>query len=775
MALNLLKQQNSELLKLVDWDIIVNEISSHCYFEENKLKVAINPQKSEYSSLEIQFERNERFFSFLEQNDDKSFYDSIHNLSSKIDFNSLLKRISVEGILEIETINQIVLSIEAFNTQKKIIEAIIEDQEKVSLAKIVQTIVRPFRSFVEKNGSLQEHSHPILKKIYEQRIRIDQKAKSLLKTVVKAWDAQGILRFDVYDVISDCYVLPVRSDRFQGDLGPIIDRSESGNTLYIQPLELELVSQNRRKNSLEYEKAIFQICKEYTLKLLNFQEDLKVITQTIFEIDYCFSLAKFCIDKKLIRPTFSDKNEIILKGFFHLLIENPVKNDFFFSEQKKGLVISGPNTGGKTVTLKAICTTLLLVNKGLFIPAESSIIGKFSEIYFFSHDHQNILEGLSSFSSETKKYLELLDEVSPNAIVFIDEIFNSTSSEEASALALGVLEKLHEKAMPKVILSTHHQVLKVKTHEDQSYLSAHMGFDEGKPTYQFFQGTPGSSLALETFKRLAEKSFAKEDILFTAKKILGNQYKEYEDLLMTLSYKKTQLQKEIDSYQNLQKELSNQKAANAGLLKLEREKELENFQLELKKIKKKAYQALDQVKKGEIAAPKNLEKKFPNVAVNKNDKKINIEFEPLLEIPRVGDLVQHRPTGQKAIVQSLKGMDIFLLINGKIKVKSKFIDLGKASEQKNQKQSNFKFHVEKSSERSPIFDARGMRLHEFTSTIEGYLSDLALNEIPYLEVIHGHGDGVLKKELKSILKHDTRFDVNENKQTGGGSTIIKNC
>lgn len=715
------------------------------------------------------YEKLESYIQLINEGLDNDFYNEIKKFPSNAPFDQTLLRLSKSSILEIRDINNLFLLVETYLKFKKI----------YSISSIHHSLIKSlkeFRKFVDQNSNIDEMGHPLLKEINLEKRKIDQKAQKILQGKLSTWKQEQILQIDTYDIKNGHYTLALRSDRYRTDLGMIIDKSDSGQTLFVEPFELSEISIQRRKNSYRKTEAMYKIAREYSEVLAKNLNELRVIALETTQADIYFSKAKYSLRKSLNRPLISQGPTIKLNDFFHPLIEDPIKNNCNVTQADKGIVISGPNTGGKTVTLKSLAISILFVHKGLFLPCSQAEIFNYSNLYFLAHDNQDLGLGLSSFSAECKNYLDLINEVNEDSIIFIDEIFNSTSSEEASALALGILKTINEKCNPHIFISTHHKILKLKTHEDASFLSAHMGFDSQSnlPNFKFLVGSPGSSMAIETFKRLSSKASWAQEVLDSSKLILGEQSIMYETLLTELSQSKSQYHKEVLKYKNLNTELENQKQANEGLFRLEKDEMIKKFQEKLKNLENKAHRIIKNIKSGDIISSKSLNKNFDKIKIETpkiKEKKKNIQIEKLRNLPKVDDYVFHIKSNQKAKVLNIKKNIIEILINDKIKTKVQLKDLA-LSDYKPQKQK-FNFSIKKISEAKIRFDARGLRVHQFEDEIEKYFLDLLNEDIPYIEVIHGHGDGMLKSSLQNILKKRREFEVEDQRDGNSGASIIK--
>lgn len=427
-----------------------------------------------------------------------------------------------------------------------------------------------------------------------------------------------------------------------------------------------------------------------------------------------------------------------------------------------------------------------MVHLGLYIPAVHADIHPVNDLFYFSHDHQNLSEGLSSFASESKYYLELLQSLGPLNLIIIDEIFNSTSSEEASALAISFLDEVHHRSNSKVVLSTHHQVLKTFMHGRTDYVSAHVGydFDSNRPTYKLILGEPGSSLAFKIFDNLSEKFGLQTAISEKARDLLDKKQVTYETLLQELSQKKIDLDKLLAHNRNLNVELKNQKASMEGTLFLERERVMADYTKKIKSLFDQAENLLADVKSGKTANRRGLNNEIGNIRSalikeapekkNKEDpENIYAHMRPIdfSEI-QTGNTVFSVVIRKNVKVQNTNPRKKEVQIqHGALSVWVSPDTLRYPSGSK-PPAPKISINIQKTVRGEIEVDCRGMRLEEFQKVCEESIDEVITGEIPFVTIIHGHGDGVLKNWLRTYLKKEHRDLRWENIEGNDGCTKI---
>lgn len=788
MSLNLLNG-NSEALELLDWFQLTGDIASLSHFDTTKRRLSTPPQFKDHDSIERDLERLD---TFIKNYDDFSvlFSGRIRMLPVGLEYFSLIPDLFKGRFFEGKELNFFCLLIETYQESFKAFQGLVFEKDFTLPPEIMQKLrknyVIPLREFVDHTGNVSYERHPLLKKLYAEVLALESDLRVNIQKTSKSDLYSNKLQLDNYDIINDRYVLAVRSDSYNSDLGPIISRSQSGMTLFVEPYEIREKSNKRIFLLSEIEATILKLTIDLSKIIHTYAEQIKSISEWVEELDWLNTKATYTEKLGLSRPTLTHAFYFEIHGLFHPLLSNPVKNNLLLDKSHKGLIISGPNTGGKTVVLKSLCLSVLFVHMGLFVPAGSAFIYPAKDLFYFSHDHQNLSEGLSSFASESKYYLELLQVLGERNLIVVDEIFNSTSSEEASALAIAFLEEVHNRSQAKVIISTHHQVLKTFMHARGDYVSAHVGFDfeHNRPTYKLILGEPGSSLAFKIFDNLSEKFGMRTHISEKAKTLLDQKQVTYESLLQELSQKKIDLDKLLNQNRTLQVELKNQKASMEGILFLEREKILNDYSKKIKSLFDQAEHVLAEVKKGEIANRRNLNNEIGQIQSTLNKEK------PTRVANATPDekYAHYRPIAFEDIHA---GLTVFSLnVKKDVKVtqvnarkKEVQIQHGALSVWTNTETLRWasgikapapkvNVHVNRTVKGEIEIDCRGMRLDEFQKTCEQAIEEVYNGEIPFVTIIHGHGDGVLKNWLRTYLKKEYKELHFENIEGNDGCTKI---
>ncbi len=775
-------QNKSTILKQLEWDLFYAKVKAISLFPNTAAHIMEN--EVDGHRLETTYTITDKF---LETENYEEIVEIQHKLSD-LNFDHIKRdsgqRLSKGEVFSLEKLASVIRSIEVFIEHKdflskSLLEFMADDIDRF-IFEFKKNILKEFRTFVTKDCEIDFFKHPKLNQLYKRQIEIEQNSRVLLTKLRHQSKFEETLQFESHDIINDKYVLPIKSDGYSSNLGAIVARSESGRTLYVEPFELKELNIQRMEIVLKIDQILHEISRDFSTRLAAHRVHIDYASQIIFSFDEFRTRATFAQEFRLNRPTICNEHKIELNSFFHPLIDNPVKNSLLIKPSDKGLVISGPNTGGKTAAIKAIGITSFFIKHGLFVSASKAEVFNFQNIFYFGNDQQSLEEGLSSFAAEVKNYTELLELLGDTNLVIIDEIFNSTSSEEASALAFSFFEEITKTSGSKVIVSTHHQTLKTITHSESNYISCHVGFDgsTNSPTYKLIFGSPGSSLALDIFKKLAGDRPQCDKIYKMALKRLDNKMVNYEKLLHSLSEREGKLNKIIQENEVLNKELKNQKEAARGLIQLKVDEEVSKVKQKLSKIEQKAYSVLKQTKSGEIKSSRAQDKKFSQIQNEISPfitKKEAPRVEKFKDMPRPKELVLGNKyfcsfVNQTVTLIKLNNKNEATVSRGNLKIKCPVSSLHSAS--KEARSNKVIVNTFRSQTSKLEYDCRGMRLHEFQNIVENAVPDLLSGELPFINFIHGHGNGTLKNWLRDFIKKNGSITWDKGESGNDGETRI---
>ena len=644
------------------------------------------------------------------------------------------------------------------------------------------------RVFLE-NGEIRDDASSTLREI---RILIREREETLRKQVQKLLKqlSDSYLVQEEYITQRDGrIVLPVKAEHKRHVRGFVHSESSTGQTVYIEPEEtLEL---NNEILSLGFaeKREIEKILKALTARIGNANNELKKSLHAVSEIDSIFARARYSIEIIGAHPSFeNDKPFIILNGRHPLLIKRighqlTIPMDLKMDDGNI-VLITGPNAGGKSVTLKTTGLLVCLALAGIPVPVHpDSNFHIFNKVLVDIGDSQSIEDDLSTFSSHLKNIKFIIDEAGVDTLVLLDEVGTGTDPAEGAAIASGMLITLRDKGA-SVLATTHHGSLKIIADQLEKFQNASMEFDteQLKPTYRFQQGMPGSSYAFEVANRIGFD----DGFIALAKEYLDTDKTKIEDFLVSLEKKSRDLREQLNTLEreNIRlKGLANLYQDKIG--KLEEQK-----RIILAQTKEKAENYLSEVNKKVETAIKNIRESQAKKEVIRDEKKkieeikkesiIVFKKEKEQKIENVelnaGDFASIKGTVSVGRILELDiPKDKAVLNIGTLKIKTKYSDLIPARKSEEQKSVNKVYKIEQESAHYRL-DIRGKRADEAELEILKFLDGAYVTGTDQVEILHGKGTGALKQLVKGILRthHSVKdYHFADIEFGGDGITIVE--
>ena len=785
MTLNLLNPENP-ILDQLEWNIIINEVVGNAHFQNNAAEKIFGAPISK-ESIETIYKQTSQLEDIYFTDHFNTIVTALNRLKDENLINETLFRLEKGATLEVQELNSVATLLSFCHEFNETLSSIYDVSEIAQnfLGKLHKVFLKDFRKLINSDNSINYDGHPQLKQLHDKKIQLEVAIRNFINSLQSS-ELGERLQYTGHDIINDHYVIPIRSDSYSSKIGEIISRSETGNTLYVEPFEIRDLSFKRLNIIVEIQNIIYRLTQRFSEVLFQFYQQINEFKEQVYDFDSLVARVNYAIKFGLKRPKIALTPKISLDNFYHPLLKNPVKNSISLDSHNKGLVISGPNTGGKTVSLKSILLALLSLRHGLYVAASDSELYPYEGIFYFGNDQQNLSEGLSSFAAEVKNYNNLLEHLEDNNVIFIDEVFNSTSSEEASALALSYFNAIHKLSKSQILVSTHHQMLKSFIHQDETYLSCHVGFDSElhRPTYKLVFGIPGSSMALEIFQLLSKNDQIHNNIYEDSLNLLDTKVVNYNQLLEKISRKQGELDKLLSENRTLNTQLKNQKQAMDGVLKLKADNYIKELENKIKNIEYEAEQLIKDVKSGEVQNSKQLYQNIKRVKSNV-DSLSPSETPAKMQIKRqlgnepekliLGNNYYCTKINSKVTLKSYnQDKNEAVVAKGAFTLKCKKEDL-RINKQLDEIKRQFVFRYDKTADAKVHYDCRGMRLEEFQDVVAKSLSDVLCGDVPYVSFIHGHGDGVLKKWIRQyISRHkDLRWDQGDNGNDGETRIVLK--
>lgn len=788
MTINLISSQFSVHHSQVEWDVFSRIISQFAYFDANKSGLVSRIYTNAMDELALEFAHTETYLREFKDEYRQVVRQLLSRLPQDATLPRYLQHLSKEGNLNFAELNKVALLVEAVMYIKQDFPEFkipaFKTLKELNFQDFQRKFLREFRHLVDDTGDVHFDRHPELAELNKRLRELEERIRKIVQEWINQPQNQKILQFNSYDVHYDRFVVPVRSDSYRSEIGLIVSRSDSGQTLFVELFEVREACNRRLEMIAKIDEIINKLSIKFSHDLHGYTDLNQASYEVLKSVDFYLAKSEVALKYKLQCPSIKDKPGFRFTQLFHPLLKDPVKNSADCPKESYGMVISGPNTGGKTVFLKSVALSYLLFYHGFFVPATEAEMYPYEGLFYFGNDLQDLQSGLSSFSGEVKNYINLIENVLPTNLILIDEIFNSTSSDEASALSLAYFDELHKKAGCHIIVSTHHQMFKTLVHQDQKYISCHVGFDTEnmKPTYKIQWGTPGSSMAIDVFRILSREHSGVKNVPERALKSMSAKNISYETLLQRVSQRQIELDQLVSSTKKLEVELKNQKGAMEGILNLRLQDELVQARREVDKILNEARQIVEEAKRNEIQKVRKVDERAHTLKDKINRLAGEVPAEPTIEEIGNLDITKTRPGD---VVYSVTLKKEFTVLNidprrneviigkGPIKFTVPVMTLSRSKRAKEKPQVTVNFS--RSNDSQVEYDARGMRLSEFESMIDRALGDLLRGDIPYLNVIHGHGDGTLKNWLRKYLKNSKDFTagIPENGNDGETKIVLK--
>jgi DNA mismatch repair protein MutS2 len=559
-------------------------------------------------------------------------------------------------------------------------------------------------------------------------------------------------------------------------------------TIFMEPMEVVKLNNELREVKEEEEREIYRILQQLTYQVAGFAQDIKDSLKQVTILDQIFAKAKYSEKVNGTAPSLNDEGIIKIKEGRHPLLKNePVPITIEAGDGFNNLVITGPNTGGKTVSLKTVGLFVLMVQSGLHIPAaEGSLIGVFNKIFADIGDEQSIEQNLSTFSSHMNNINTFLEKADSKSLILLDELGAGTDPREGAALGIAILEKLKSKNAI-TIATTHYSQLKSYAYSFPNVENASVEFDleSLKPTYRLIMGVPGGSNAFEIALRLG----LPEEIVKEARKLIDKKELEVENII-------TELNNERNHYQELREE-AEYNHRKAQEMKEEYEEKLKKLEEEQKETIREAKQKAKQIIKRAEKKSKNIIRDLKDKAqatrpeLDREATEINKElkeFKSDLEIKREeeseeeskeeikkGMTVRVKNLGKKGRVVDFEG-DKAIVEAGVMKINADVDDLIPIEMPDVHKERMVKkYQVKKNQATTNSLDLRGMRYDEAQRKLDKYLDDVRLAGYSTVEVIHGKGTGALRKAVEEVLegnKHVDGYRYGNQSEGGMGVTIV---
>ena len=628
-----------------------------------------------------------------------------------------------------------------------------------------------------------------LYRIRKQQIKLSQEIKEKLNYYIHSSKYAKYIQESITTIRNDRFVIPVKAEYRSEIKGLVHDISSTGSTVFIEPLSVFELNNNLNNLKLEESIEIEKILQNLSSLLYVLTNELETSFNLIGKIDFIFAKAKYGISLNANEPILCNTPMLSYINARHPLIDSQkvVPINISIGENFSSLIITGPNTGGKTVSLKTAGLLSCMAMSGLFIPAtEKSKVFPFNQIFVDIGDEQSIADSLSTFSSHMTNIIEIVNNITSNSLVLLDELGSGTDPIEGANLAISILEYLHSKNV-LTIATTHYSEVKNFALITNGFENASSEFnlETLTPTYKLLLGVPGKSMAFA----ISEKLGLKSEILKNARTKMNNSQINIEELLKNIYDDKIAIEKEKESITANSNEIKNlKKSLEEDLSNFENKKvkiiddaklEARNILLNAKLEANSALKELNHVSSKELNDRRNkLNKEIKNLnSVSK--KQLNNKEAISLEDLFIGMVVYASTFKQNAIVLSLpnKSGDLQIQI-GNMKTKVALSSLSKANDAKDNVEIMKKNHQNSFSSKkvSSEINVIGQNVDEATFVIDKYLDDCYLAKLNSIRIVHGKGTGALRNGIHNFLKthpHVKSFRIASIGEGDMGVTIVE--
>lgn len=657
--------------------------------------------------------------------------------------------------------------------------------EKVNLLIYFKELNLRIKEIASPFGEILDSASPLLKNIRKQIVDTEKNIQQKLQEIVSKNSSK--LSQTVVSIRNDRYVIPVKNDFKNAIKGITHDQSSSGETVFIEPqIICEL---NNKLNQLreDEKKEIHEILRKVSLEIGSYYEDLVKNLKIIIELDMIFGKASYANKINASKVNVNLDGIVDLVSCHHplLKVDNIVSNNITIGKDYKGIIITGPNTGGKTVLLKTIGLLSLMVKAGLLLPCnEESTIMIFDNVFADIGDEQSISQNLSTFSSHMKNVIEIMQNVTKNSLVVLDELGSGTDPVEGASLAIAIFDELIQKEC-LVIATSHYSELKVHAFNREDIINASVEFDIKtlRPTYKLLLGVPGQSNALNIsrilglpeniLKKAKDYSSQNSDDVDISLKKLIRQTQEMDKKLKAINMKKAELNRKLIEAEERLEEINE-----------ERNKTLKNAEVEAKAIIEKTNKRIESIL-SELESMKLREVKLHELSNIKHEikevkREANIEETFVIKDEEidVNDLVFVQSYGCNGTVLKVLKNDKYSVQIGNATIT---IDKNNLKKLVNNNQNKTLVSSKKANITLPkksvkmSLDLRGMRYEDAHIEIDKYLDDAIYAGLNQVSIIHGFGTGVIRELVQKTLKNNKNvesFRYGGNGEGGQGVTVV---
>ncbi|MFZ2353180.1 endonuclease MutS2 [Paucilactobacillus nenjiangensis] len=719
------------------------------------------------------------------------------------DISTQLKRLKMDAVLNGNELAQIAKILRTSMSVKDFFAKLREQDVDMHVIEhyvddlvTIPTITKQLVTAIEGDGHITDEAST---KLHGLRQRITQ-TEGAIRTKMEGFTRGSNAKYlsdTIVTMRNDRYVIPVQAN-YRGKFGGIVhDQSGSGQTLFIEPQSVIELNNRLRQDQLDEKQEEIRILAELSAAVAPYRVDIGNNERILGHLDFINAKAQMAHSMKATLPIISAEQYVDLKQARHPLIDaqKTVANDIIIGEDYQMVVITGPNTGGKTITMKTLGLIQLMGQSGFYIPAqEESSIGVFREIFADIGDEQSLEQNLSTFSSHMSNIKAILDQADDNSLVLLDEVGAGTDPKEGAALAMSILDDLGAKES-YVLVTTHYPELKAYGFDRDKTINASMEFDQEtlQPTYKLLLGIPGRSNALEIAKRLG----LSDSVILEAKSLISEDSQDLNAIIGDLVNQRKlardrseQLEHDLQEADALQTDLT----AKFNRFEAEKAKMLEAAQVEnnhlVAQSRKQADKIIDRLRKLELEGNQIKENQMIDAKGELNSLKVDdqrlkknkvLQREKLKHDLKAGDPVLVKSYGQYGDLIRKLGKHEWEVQLGILKMKVNETDLEKskqanvAAQEREREPKQRITRAVSTRETSARLDLRGHRYDQAMSEVDQFIDHAVLSNLPSVTIVHGKGTGALRKGTQEYLRSNPRvksFEYAAPNAGGDGATLV---
>ena len=778
-------------LKKLEFDKIINILLGFCITAKGKELAKYLLPKTDYNEVQKSLNETKEAVSLMYKNSTPTFYEfedinlSIKNLESGISLSSL-------AILNLNKIFKM-----AYELKNYFDKEYIDDSQYPILSDLFNLlytnkgIIDEIANCISNEGIIQDNASTTLKAIRKNQKNLEQDIRNKLNDMIHG-NFSKYLQDNIITIRNDRFVIPVKEEYRTEVKGFVHDISNAGSTLFIEPISIFEMNNDINKLKLEEEIEIEKILQKLSFLFEPYIDELKQDVELIGRLDFIFAKAKYSKKINGITPILNTNKEINLKNARHPLIDENkvVPISLNLGNNFSTLLITGPNTGGKTVSLKTIGLLTCMACSGLNIPAsENSSIYVFDKIFADIGDDQSISDSLSTFSSHMTNIVSIIKNASKNSLILVDELGSGTDPIEGANLAISILEYLHNLGT-LTIATTHYQELKQYALTTKGFENASVEFnvDTLTPTYRLLVGIPGKSNAFAISKNLGLPN----SIINKAKSMMSKEQIDFEELLKNIYDQKSEIEKEkeeinkkLENISNLEKSLilDNEKLQKQEQDIINKAKvEARNILLDAKEEANDIIKELNNISSTKSAENlrNKLNKKISDIHTLENSKKTTFSNSLDVNDIKPNMTVFVRKFNKNGIILSRpsKSDEVQVQI-GMIKTNVPVDELEKAHSDNSTKEKPLTSTYSNLSRAKNVkseINVIGLNVEEAVFVVDKFLDDASLAKLNNVRIVHGKGTGKLMKGIHKFLKtnpHVKSFRLGTYGEGEMGVTVVE--